>query len=207
MKASSPSSFSATLQALLKRSQEASLTLGNILASLGDKSFGLCLMLLALPSSLPVYGLSIPLGVLMMVLGLQMALGMRSPLIPERARKLKIKITFIQKVLHTSERVLAMLERYLQPRYSVMFQGLPYRAMGVLVFVMAFLVFLPLPLTNTFPGLLIFILGASLSQDDGLICLLWCMVATITALLYAAGGYILWVYGWAGLQKIKDMLF
>ncbi len=207
MKASSPSSFSGTLQALLKRTRENSLTLGNILASLGDKSFGLCLMLLALPSSLPVYGLSVPLGFLMMVLGLQMALGMRSPLIPERARRLKIKITFIQKVLHTSERVLAMLERYLQPRYSAMFQGLPYRAMGVLVFLMAFLVFLPLPLTNTFPGLLIFVLGASLSQEDGLICLFWCMVATITALLYAAVGYILWIYGWAGLQKIKDMLF
>ncbi len=207
MKASSPSSFSATLHALLQSTQEASLSLGDILASLGDKSFGLCLMLLALPSSLPVYGLSVPLGFLMMVLGLQMGLGFRAPLIPEKARKLKIKITFIQKVLHTSERVLRLLERYLQPRYNPIFQGLPYRIMGILVFLMAFLVFLPLPLTNTFPALLIFVLGASLSQEDGLICLLWSMVATITALLYAAGGYILWIYGWAGLQKIKDMLF
>lgn len=207
MKSPPPSSFSATLQALLERTQEPSLPLGDILASLGDKSFGLCFMLLALPGSLPIYGLSVPLGLLMMVLGVQMALGMGVPLIPERARRLKIKITFMQKVLHTSERVLALLGRYLQPRYRLMFQGLHYRIMGALVFLMAFLVFLPLPLTNTFPGLLIFVLGASLSQDDGLICLLWCILAALTALLYAAGAYLLCVYGCEGLQKLKDLLF
>lgn len=206
-KATSSASFSATLHTLLANATESSIALGDMLGALGDKSFGLCLMLIALPSALPVYGLSVPLGGLMMVLGLQMALGFRAPLIPQRAQRLKIKITFLQKVLHTSERVLHSLEGYLKPRYSPMFQGFSYRMMGFLVFALAFIVFLPLPLTNTFPGLLIFVLGASLSQEDGLICLLWSIIATLTTLVYAAGGYIICAYGWTGLQKMKDAFF
>ncbi len=200
----SKSSFSNSLKTLLAAHPSHTLSLGEILDTLGDKSFGLCLMLIALPSSLPVYGISVPLGFLMMALGLQMAFGLKAPYIPKRARAMGIKMSFIQKVLKTSDKILSFIESYIRPRYFFMFKGLPYKALGILVFLMAFLVFLPLPLTNTFPGLLIFVLGACLSQDDGLIGLVWLGIAILTAILYALAGYTIMVYGWAGIQKIKE---
>ena len=206
MKHRSQSSFSSNLKVLLAAHPHKTLTLGEILHTLKDKSFGLCLMLMALPGSLPVYGISVPLGFLMMILGLQMAFGLQSPSIPKRARTIRIKTSLIEKVLKTSDTLLAFMQSYIRPRCFFMFSGLPYRVLGGLVFVMAFLVFLPLTLTNTLPGILIFILGACLSQEDGLISLLWIGVALLTAVLFAGAAYGIVVYGWAGIHKLKDCI-
>ncbi|MEM9227800.1 MAG: exopolysaccharide biosynthesis protein, partial [Verrucomicrobiota bacterium] len=74
------------------------------------------------------------------------------------------------------------------------------------VIIMSLLMCIPIPGTNTFPAMVIFLIGVGLSEDDGLLAIAACLVGTVAVMIYAAMIYILVVYGWEGLQQAKDFI-
>ena len=60
------------------------ISVGDLTALLGDRAFGMLLLVLTLPNIIPLPGLSTATGVPMIVLGAQLAMGMNAPRLPRR---------------------------------------------------------------------------------------------------------------------------
>src|SRR5690554_3363202 len=89
-------SLSDNLRHLLEHSPGREISIGSILESVQEKGFGIILMILSLPSALPVPapGYSTPFGIVLLIIGLQMLQGRQQPLLPARARALTMSREF-----------------------------------------------------------------------------------------------------------------
>jgi len=84
-------SLSAILDRMATHSEKGDLSLDELFRQIGDKSYGILLVVLALPSALPVpaAGYSTPFGLLLAILGFQMLFGRKSLWLPAWARRKK----------------------------------------------------------------------------------------------------------------------
>lgn len=76
------------LEELLKSDEARGPSIGEIVDTVGEKGFGLTLMVLSLPSALPVPapGYSTPFGIVIGLIALQMMLGRQTLWVPERLK-------------------------------------------------------------------------------------------------------------------------
>ena len=61
---------------------------------------------------------------------------------------------------------------------------------------------LPIPLTNTAPAMVIFIIGVAMTEDDGLGMLAACGLAVCAVLLYIG---VFWAISYYGLQGVDEL--
>ncbi|MCS7009420.1 MAG: exopolysaccharide biosynthesis protein [Chthoniobacterales bacterium] len=201
--------LSQTLTRLLERSHGAEeLTLGEVMERIGDRGFGILLVILSLPSALPLpaAGYSTPFGLILCVLALQMLAGRTTPWIPKRARNAKLHGKFVDMMLAFFSRFFSKIEVLIRPRWGWVNTKGGRGLLGVLVFLMAFLMVLPIPLTNTFPAFVIFLIGIGLTEDDGLFALFGGIVAVISTFLYAFVIYLFIHFGVEGVERLKGMI-
>ena len=71
---------------------------------------------------------------------------------------------------------------------------------------MAVLMMIPIPLTNSFPAMVIFLIGVGLTEDDGIFAILACMVGIFAVLLYASLIWAMVTYGPEVVDTIKDTI-
>ena len=202
-------SLSQSLNRLLETSHTENFCIGEVFDRVGDKGFGLLLVLLSLPSALPVPapGYSTPFGLLLGILSLQMMLGQQSPWLPARARRMVIKRTVAEKVLRAGSVFFGKIEHLIRPRLSWIGGRLGLPFMGILVLIMSALMILPIPLTNTAPAMVIFLIGAGLTEDDGLVAAAACAIGVLAVLLYAGVIYLAVTVGFEGITQLKELLF
>jgi len=163
-------------------------------------------MVLSLPSALPVpaTGYSTPFGLVFLVLGFQMLCGRLQPWLPQRARRLALKRSLADKTLQAASKLLGLVERIVRPRLAWLNRRPGAALMSLVVLVMAGLMALPIPATNTFPALVIFLVGAGLSEKDGLLCLGACALGAVSLLVYAVVLYFFATMGMEGIEYLKD---
>jgi len=101
---------------------------------------------------------------------------------------------------------LLKIEHLIKPRLSFICGRGGKMLLGGLVVLMAFLMILPIPLTNTAPAMVIFLIGTALSEDDGLLTLLNIFIALAAVALYAFVLYTFFKYGTEGVLKLKDAI-
>lgn len=179
--------------------------LENFISEMGKECFGVLLLLLALPSALPIPapGYSVPFGVFLSFLGVQMLLGKKGPCLPARAKKLTFRLgNRVGKPLLLFLKVLFLFECFVRPRGKVLERVLVQRVIGVVVLCLAFVMLIPLPLTNTLPAGVIFLIGIGIAEADALFTAFACVIALIVLLFYSIFFYLLLVYG----TKTYDML-
>ena len=201
-------SLSESLTRLLASEHGHAISLGEILDRVGPKGFGLLMMVLALPSALPVpaAGYSTPFGILFVFLGLQMLVGRREPWLPQWARRISIKPGLAEKMLAGAAKAFSKLERLVKPRMQWV-AGRPGMAfMSILVIVMACLMILPIPLTNTAPAMVVFLIGVGLSERDGLFAAAATVLGVLALAFYAFIIYLLATAGVEGVQNLKDWI-
>lgn len=201
--------LSQTLTALLAREHtQEGLTLGEVVQRIGDRGFGLLLLVLSLPSALPIPapGYSTPFGILIALLALQMLCGRTTPWMPARAAGLQLKGKFLDAMLGFAGKFFAKVEFLIRPRWRWVGSRAGRAFMGGLVLIMAALMILPIPLTNTFPAFVIFVIGIGLTEDDGLAALLACILGVLAVLLYAGVIYIFIRFGLEGIDLLKDRI-
>lgn len=204
-KQSTPPSLSQSLQEVLD-SHRGPISVGDIVKAVGDKGFGILLLVLSLPSALPIpaAGYSTPFGIVMTLLGVQMIFGYERPWLPKRARAVKINRSIVEKMVSSSQWFLSKIEHFIRPRLGAFCGKTGNRIMGLFVIIMAFLMILPIPLTNTAPAFVIFLMGIGLSEDDGLFSLGACSIAALAMALYAYVLYIFFTYGLSGVLALKE---
>lgn len=203
----SQDSLSVTLRTLVARDASgADVSIADVFQRIGDRGFGLLLMILSLPSALPVPapGYSTPFGILLAILALQMICGRNSPWLPAWAAKHNLSGGFVEKMLGGSAKFFSYLEYIIRPRMRWVGSRAALPFMGVLVLIMAALMVLPIPLTNTFPAMVIFLIGAGLTEEDGLVCLGASALAVAAVGLYSFVIYLFLTYGIEGIERLKD---
>jgi hypothetical protein len=205
----SKESLSTTLRELIARDESgADVSIANVFQRIGDRGFGLLLVILSLPSALPIpaAGYSTPFGILLAILGLQMVFGRKTPWLPAWAGKHKLSGGFVEKMIGLSAKFFRYIEVFIRPRMRWVGSraGLPF--MGALVIIMACLMILPIPLTNTFPAFVIFLIGVGLTEEDGLFCLCASALAVASVALYGYVIYLFVTFGVEGVERLKNLI-
>lgn len=159
-------------------------TLGWLMHSLHKRSFGIITLLLALVAIAP--GLSIVAGLLLMIPAFQMIIGKTAPAFPRRIAAHPLPAKYLSAVLQRSVPVLRYLEHVVHPRWHTPIE-LTKRTVGVAVFMLSVtLVFIPLPLSNVVPALVIALLSLAYLEEDGVLLAVALLTAVITLSAAAA---------------------
>lgn len=195
-----------TLRNLLRTGGETGLSLHEVTDAVGEKGFGLVLIVLSLPSALPVPapGYSTPFGIAIGLVALQMLIGRDTLWLPERLGRTRIKPRIAEAMLGTASRFLGRIERFIHPRQQWIRDRFGQAALAIAVLFMAALMVLPIPLTNTAPAMVIFMIGVGLSEEDGLLAIGAFFVGCLAIVLYAAIIYLVFTQGVEAIEPMKD---
>ena len=185
-------------------------TLGALLDSISAKGFGLLLMVLALPAALPIPapGYATPFGLLMVFLGTQMLIGKRTPWLPEVLRKKRLRHSTCAFAVRNSGKVLHLVEWLVRPRLSGLARNRIFlAAVSLVIILMASFMILPIPLTNTAPSFVIFLLAAGMLEEDGLVLLGGLILAPLAAFIAGMAIYYAVTLGFEHIEPmVKNLL-
>ncbi len=204
--ASKPLPLGETLKRLLITEDVRGLSIREITGAVGEKGFGLVLMVLSLPSALPVPapGYSTPFGIVIALLALQMMQGRQAVWLPRRLASIRIKPSIANTMLGTASKFLHKIEHYIRPRQKWIRGRAGQAGLAVVILIMACLMMLPIPLTNTAPAMVIFMIGVGLSEEDGLLALGAFAVGCCAVLLYAGVVYVFLTQGPEAIEQMKE---
>ena len=184
-------------------------TLADILGLAGERMFGFLFVILSLPSALPVPapGYSIPFGVVMFLLAMQLIAGAKRPWIPQKMLKGTMKLEKVQGLVRTGIPWLRRIESISRPRLTYLCNSWPGRvAIGVAIALMSVSMMIIIPGTNTLPAIGIFVTGFGLMQDDGVVSLGGLVLCVMAGIVSASIIIALAIGGSSLLDVIKDLL-
>jgi hypothetical protein len=164
-----------------------SITLGEVLAAVGERSFGALLVILAIPNMVAslIPGLSIVLGLPLLMVSLQLLVGAEQPWLPRRLTRLQIRRTDLGRVVERTRRTLRRLERALRPRLEFLTTSWAERLIGLGCVALSILVFLPIPFANLVPATGILLFGFSMLERDGLMAIAAMGIVVLSATLFS----------------------
>jgi hypothetical protein len=187
----------------------AKVTLTEILQLAGERVFGFLLVILSLPSALPVPapGYSTPFGFVLFILAVQLISGRKLPWLPVKISNHPMELNQVQGVIKAGLPWLRRIEMITRPRLSYICTSLPGRVtMGIAIALMGISMMIPIPGTNTLPAMGIFVTGFGLIEDDGAISLAGLVLCLMGGILSASILIALLVGGTSLLDLIKGWL-
>ena len=147
-----------------------SVSLGELLDPLGRRGFGILLFIGTLPALIPSpVGAGALAAPLVILCGLQLALGLPRPWLPAWLRRRRFSRTAAQAFVDRAGRWLHKLERLARPRWMPVLGPIGIRAVGLLAMGHGVALALPLPLTNYPFAAVALLLAVALLEDDGLL--------------------------------------
>ena len=174
--------------------------LGDVIDRLDERAFGFLLLLLALPCCLPfVYLLPQLVALPMLALAAQMAAGRHHPWLPKKLHERSFSVPAFEKVVDRSAKYVGWIERIAQPRLRPVTSHFASRIVGALLLIPTASILLPLPSTNTIPGIGVAIASLGLIERDGVLVILGLIVGFIWV------GLLVFL-GAEATQFIKDWL-
>lgn len=176
--------FSQDIEGLLKRLADRPLTISAILSETSERGFSLAIGLLTLPFLLPMPpGLGTLLGAVCFLLALQMAMGKQKPWLPRSIADFRFPKEVEIQLLNHLQRLTAKLEHITKPRLLKLAKNPQiWRLNGLWIAWLAFLLALPIPMTNPLPTIAILLLAIATLEADGLlmcIAYIWGIVVTL----------------------------
>ena len=157
---------SVALQRLHDEAPTDHFTLGWLMTSLGTRSFGMVMLLLALIATAP--GVSIIAGLLLMIPAFQMIVGRSAPIFPRRIAARPLPTRHLAALVQRAVPVLSYLEKIIHPRWPTPPEATK-RLVGIVVMMLTIsLVFSPIPLSNIVPAVVIALISLAYLEEDGL---------------------------------------
>lgn len=189
-----------TLEGLAQAAPEEGLSLGQIRDGLSQSAFGALLIVLALPVSIPfLYGVPQIVSIPMMALAGQMVMGRKEPWLPQKMAARMMRKSALTQVSGGARKWFGWVERLARPRFTFLASKPAERIIGLFLCIFCGSILVPLPLTNTVPGIAVAIVGFGLLAKDGLL---------IIPGLILGGGWVgaLLIFGQALAGIIKDFI-
>lgn len=172
----------ALLDALAEGDPQDVLRLGELLAGLGRRAFGVLLFLAIPPSFIPGVASVISSPIVILV-GLQLVIGLRRPWLPGFLAARGPHRYVLVKFDRWFSPWLARLEQLIRPRLTVLLEHrLANILTGVMLVLLGVLLALPIPLTNGLFGVLLLLFALALLERDGA----WMIVAWIAGAIAIA---------------------
>jgi len=163
-------------------------SLADVVAVVGERSFGALLVLLAIPNVLAAVlpGLSIVLGLPLMLLSLQLVVAAKKPWLPNRLARLEIRRIDLDRLVEKTSPHLRRLERGLKPRLLILTAPWAERLIGAACLALSIFVFLPIPFANLLPALGIMLFGFAILESDGLFAIVGAAVTVVCLSLFGS---------------------
>lgn len=169
-------------------------SLNNLIAMLGDRSFVPLLIIFALPNLFFfVPGASVITGPPLIFVAAQLVLGRSAVWLPNFLGERSIEHQAFSRIVSRALPWIEWVERLAHPRFWVLSQRAADLTVGIACLVMAIFMFLPIPFANTLPALSVIMLALSLGERDGLWLLGGFIVSltsfAVVAAIFAAGAF------------------
>lgn len=181
------------------------ISIGDFLETFHERGFGFFLFLFALPAALPLpaVGVGTVLGLPLVFLSLQQAIGRRTIWFPKALKRKSLKRETVNSLINKALPWTNRLERFVKPRLSFVTTGIFSKVIGIFGFIMALSVCVPLPLTNTIPSFGIALMSIGVIMRDGLAVLAG---AFIGLLWVGALCFIIMFLGTEGIDFVKEVI-
>jgi len=177
-------------------------TLDWILAELHERAFGLFLLVLALPCCIPfLYGIPQIVALPLLFVSAQLMIGRRKPWLPDRLGARTVSRDGLENLARRAAPWLVRIEAVSRPRLMVLTHAPFDHLVGLVLVLFSASILVPLPATNTVPGIAVVIVAMGLLQRDGLLVILGGVLGTawIAALIVAGATLTSLIRGWLGL--------
>lgn len=162
-------------------------TFGDVLESLGDRSFGWAFILVGFTNMLPLpIGANMFLGLPILFIATQMALGRPTLWLPDFVTRRFITRERWRMGALTALPIARPLSRLTRIRYTSLFQGRAERMLGTLMLVTGIVLCLPIPLTGWLPAIACFVVGIGLVEHDGAIVALGATIGLVAIAIAVA---------------------
>ncbi len=143
-------------------------TVGELADRVAQRGFGLIMIILALPTMIPVLppGSAAFVGLVYIVLAAQMLIGLQRPWLPARVRRYQISARAVQALQKRGIPFLRRIEQFTQPRRLWIPDAVLTRVVAIAMLLLGIVLLSPLPFLNTPPALTVLILGIGLLNRD-----------------------------------------
>ena len=199
-------SISETLRRLAEGDPESRISVGDMVAALDERAFGLGVFVFALPNCIPgpvIPGMSALLGLPILLLGLQMALGRDEPRLPRFLLAWNFRCGDFARILARAAPRLARFERLFRPRPGWLVSRAGERLVGVFIVLFALVLAMPIPLGNLPPAWGIVITGLGISEQDNRAVL----AGLVLGALGVGWNAVLIAAGWEAITEWLPQLF
>ncbi|MGF1457034.1 MAG: exopolysaccharide biosynthesis protein [Alphaproteobacteria bacterium] len=179
-------------------------SVGYIVDGLQHRAFGFLMLILALPCCLPfLYGVPQVVSIPMLFISGQIAIGRDHPWLPGSLRRRSFTRAAFQDMAARAKRYVGWAESISQPRLTFLTSGLAERLFGVLMVVFCCSIAVPLPMTNTVPGIAVAIMAVGFIERDGLMVLGGALLGIVWVSFLVAVVVALFIYGIDLVAMIK----
>lgn len=152
--------------------RRADMTIGELTQTLGDRSFGWCIVLFSLLNMIPIpIGSNMITSIPVILVTGQMALGLQQVWLPGFLTRRAISRKGFQKLVLRIGPLIRPVERIVRPRHLWVFLPRPERALGIFLLLVALALFLPIPFGAYLPAAALLITGVGIVERDGLVVL------------------------------------
>jgi hypothetical protein len=162
------------------------MTVADLVGTLGDRSFGWCIVLFALINLIPMpFGSMIMSLPLMLVAG-QMALGLPKLRLPPALMRREVGRRRFQRVVMRLRPLFRPIERMVRPRHGIVFTPRNEQAIGLVLLAVSVALFVPLPLSGYLPATALLVTGIGMVERDGLVTLAGIGLGLVSVAITAA---------------------
>lgn len=170
--------LSEILRHIAEDQSRARISVADLVMAMRDRALAALLFIFALPNVLPTPpGTSTVLGAPLIFLAAQLALG-RPPWLPKVIAARSMARSDFAALIGRAAPWLARAERLLRPRLSALADSPIDYLIGAICFLLAILLFLPIPLGNMLPALAICLFSLGILERDGI----WILAGFATAI-------------------------
>lgn len=156
------------------QNQAEHITVGQLLEALKDRSFGVIIILFALPNA--IVPIAWVLGTPILLFAVQLVLGWQKPWLPQFMSRQQIGRDTFNKIADYVVRYLRIMERYLKPRWNFLTTDAAERLIGLWMTFLVLVLLVPVPFGNALPAFGISIIAAGLIEKDGLAILVGSLI-------------------------------
>lgn len=166
----------------------------DITAHFGRRALGAALFIFALLNMLPLPpGSTTVLGLPLLVLAPQLAIGARTPWLPRFLARWSLRRSLLDRVSRKAAPWVTRVERLTRRRATFVFGPIGDRLIGVVCTLLAVVIVLPIPFGNVLPSAAVAVLSLGLVHRDGAVTILGYGLTLASATVLALTAELVWV--------------
>lgn len=185
---------------LVREQQGNEVSIGTIVDALRDRGFGVLMIMFALPNAV-IPGLSVILGLPIILIGLQIAVGRTKPWLPGFMLRRKLSPQMFDTIAQRVSKFLSWIERWMKPRLTWLASGVFTPFLGLFLAFTAIVLMAPIPFGNALPAFSIAFISIGLIEKDGIAILIGIVLGVVGAVFIGSviGGAVYAAMRWLGL--------